>query len=365
MFRYWIVFTLLFLCKSAVAVEVTDLFTAKVALNSQTQKDQNSALKAALEAVLVKVSGDDAILSNEFIRSETPSYAKYLTQFNYINDNGETHLVASFDETRITQLFFQQNIPLWGRLRPLVLFWIVVEDGYSRHVISETDESPLHDEISKIAEQRGLPVVLPLMDLTDNQNVEIPDLWGRFIDPIKLASERYAPESIVIIRVSKNRNSYSLEDVTPECDMECLQASVTIDWHITMTQSNKVVTGDIYQGLDELALIKNAMSDITSFISKKYALTTESDHELIIDVANIDSLAKYVEVSEFLEKLSAISSVKLIKAEGNNRRFLLTLMGTPESIFASLQLNNKLKQYIDPLIGQRINEVPVFYWGNE
>lgn len=365
MFRYWIVFSLLFFCNAAVAVEVTDLYTAKVALNSQTQKDQNRALKSIFEAVLVKVSGDNTILSNEFIKKETSRHAKYLTQFNYINDDGVNHLVASFDEMRITKLFFQHNIPLWGRLRPLVLFWVVSEDGLNRSIISETDDSPLHNEISKIAEQRGLPFVLPLMDLTDNQNVEISDLWGRFIDPIQLASTRYTPEAIVIIRVSKNGNSFSPADITPECDLLCMQSTVNIDWHIAMTNSNKVEAGNQYQGVNEETLINTTISDITSYISQKYALTTETGNELVIDVANIDSLTKYVEVSQFLQKLSAISAVKLIKAEGNNRRFELTIIGSTESIIASLQLNNQLKQYIDPLIGQRINDVPVFYWGTE
>lgn len=365
MFRYWIVFTLLFTWNLAVAVEVTDLYTAKVPLNSQTQQEKSRATKAALEAVLVKVSGDDSVLSNQLIRSETRDYSKYLTQFNYITDGDENKLVATFDETKINQLFFQESIPLWGSLRPLVLFWIVTEDGYNRHVISETEESALVSEINVIAEQRGLPFVLPLMDLTDMQNIEISDLWGRFVEPIKLASTRYSPETIVIIRLSKNTQKVSINEVTSECDQACLQASTTIDWHIVNPQSDKIESGEQYQGSDELVLIKNAVSDITSHISGRYALSTEVDHELIIDVANIDTLTKYVEVSQFLEKLTAVSNVTLISAQGNNRRFLLSLLGTPESIFESLKLNDKLKQYIDPLIGQNINDVPVFFWGSE
>lgn len=365
MFRYWIVFSLLFLLKPVFAVEVSDLYTAKVELNSQTQQDQSSALKAALKAVLVKIAGDEQVLSNTFIENELQHYSKYLTQFNYITENGVNNLVASFDENKINQLFFQENLPLWGKLRPLVLFWIVTEDGLERRIISETDESPLHDEISVLAKQKGLPVILPLMDLTDTQNIQIPDLWGRFIDPIKLASQRYTPESIVIIRVSKNTKFTSVEDPSDDCDLLCKQSAISIDWHIVTTQSDKVETGNQYTGVDELVLIKTVMSDITMHISQRYSLTTETDHDLIIDVANIDSLAKYVDVTQFLDKLSVISSFKLIKAEGNNRRFQLTLMGSADTLFASLQLNNKLKQYVDPLSGQSSDDIPVFFWGTE
>ncbi|WP_076418789.1 DUF2066 domain-containing protein [Colwellia sp. UCD-KL20] len=365
MFRYWIVFSLLFSWNSAFAVEVSDLYTAKVALNSQTQRDQSSALKAALKAVLVKIAGDEKVLSNAFIKNEVQHYSKYLTQFNYLTDNGVNNLVASFDENKINQLFFQENLPLWGKLRPLVLFWVVTEDGLKRRIISETDESPLHDEISALATEKGLPVILPLMDLTDTQNIQIPDLWGRFIDPIKLASQRYTPESVVIIRVSKNAIFTTDEEPTTNCDLLCKQSAISIDWHIVTTQSDKVETGNQYKGVDELVLMKTVMSDITTHISQRYSLTTETDHDLIIDVANVDSLAQYVDVTQFLDKLSVISSFKLIKAQGNNRRFQLTLMGSADTLFASLKLNNKLKQYVDPLLGQNADDIPVFFWGTE
>jgi len=365
MFRYWFVFTLLFLSKPLLAVEVADLYSAKVELSSQTQQDKNKALKAAMQAVLIKISGDHQVMSNTFIKKETQRYTKYLTQFNYITENDTSKLVASFDESKINQLFFQQNIPLWGSLRPLVLFWVVSEDGLSRRIISETDNSPLHNEILTIAQARGLPVVLPLMDLTDTQNIQIPDLWGRFIEPIAQASQRYTPENIVIIRVSKNTDVLSNEEEPQECGVMCVKPEVNIDWHIITAQSEKVESGQQYEGSDDVTLIKTVMSDITENIVKRYALTTESNHELVIDVANIDSLPKYVAVSEFLEKMSAIRSVKLIHAKGHNRRFQLTLMGAPETLFASLKLNKKLKQYIDPLVGQAIDDIPVFLWGTE
>ena len=91
----------------------------------------------------------------------------------------------------------------------------------------------------------------------------------------------------------------------------------------------------------------------------------DNKHELIIDVANIDSLSKYVEVSQFLEKISAVNSVKLIQVRGDYRRFTLTLIGSPNTFFASLKLNNKLKHYVDPMIGHSVDDVPVFLWGTE
>ena len=365
MFRYSFVFSLLFLFKPVLAVEVLDLYSAKVELISQTQQDKNKAFKAAMKTVLIKIAGNDDVILNAFIKSEIQKHSTYLTQFNYVTENNKNKLVASFDENKINNLFFQQNIPLWGSLRPLVLFWIASENGLNRHVVSETENSSLYTEISTMAQARGLPIVLPLMDLTDTQNIHVSDLWGRFIGPIKLASQRYNPESVVVIRISENVLGSSETESSLECDLVCTQSPITLDWHIVTAESNKVESGKQYKGVDELLLIKSAMSDITANIAQRYALTANNNHDLIIDVANIDSLSKYVEVSRFLEKTSAISSVKLIRVEGNNRRFQLTLMGSPETLFASLKLNNKLKQYVGPVTSESIDEIPVFLWGTE
>jgi len=355
----------MFFSHSTYAIEVNDLYSAKVELDSRTQKEQKAALKSAFKAVLVKIAGNEQILANAFIRNEIQKYPKYLAQYNYITEFGINKLVATFDENKVNQVFFQENLPLWGKLRPLVLFWIVTEEGLNRRIISETDDSLLHKQILTLAEQKGLPIILPLMDLTDMQNIQMSDLWGRFIEPINTASQRYAPETIVVIRVAKKIKDLANITLTPECDLHCMQSQKIVDWHIVTKQSNKVESGEQYQGANELELITTAMSDITAHISKKYALTTEIDNDLVIDVANIDSLTKYVELTEFLTSLSAINSFKLVKAEGTNRRFHLTLMGSIESLFSSLKLNNKLTQYSDPLLEEQVDDVPVFYWGTQ
>ena len=90
-------------------------------------------------------------------------------------------------------------------------------------------------------------------------------------------------------------------------------------------------------------------------------------------MANIDSLAIYVDVFEFLTNLSAVKSVTLMNAKGASRRFKLELLGSSDALVASLKLNKQLKQFIDPLarfdtttFNNETDDIPVpiFYWGN-
>ena len=116
-------------------------------------------------------------------------------------------------------------------------------------------------------------------------------------------------------------------------------------------------------------IFDKGLDDITEQIYQYYALSTTSQHDFVIEVANVDSLATYAKVFDFLSNLSAVKSVALLSAKGQSRRFQLQLLGSVEALLASLKLNKQLKQYIDPLadINNETGKAltPVFYWGEK
>lgn len=372
MFRYWIVFIVLFYSSFSSATEITDLYQAKTELLSQSHTDKDNAIRIAMEKVLVKVAGNRQLLTNPFIQKELQKHSRYMTQFNFSKENGINKLVARFDKNKIKQLFIDHNIPLWGNLRPLVLFWIVNDNGISRTIISETTDSPLQALVTKAQEENGLPTALPLMDLTDAQNIETSDLWGRFKGPINKASERYAPEKIVIVRMTSFVNSRTT-------------ALKTLDWYMFDAKTNQIEIGNELKGENEAELLNKAIINVTDKLSAKYALSTDSSNEILIEVGAIDTLSKFVEVNRFLEKLSAVSDVQLVKVQGGIRTFKLAFMGSQEALFTTLSLNNKLIQQETQNQEQDISNqeiptnqqifinteevvetvIPLFYWSNE
>ena len=386
MFRYWIV--VIFFSLPSFATEVKDLYRAKADLLSQSKTDKDNAISTAMEKVLTKIAGNKEFLSNPIIQKELEQHSRYMTRFNFSREDGVNKLVATFDENKIKKIFMDNNIPLWGSLRPLVLVWIVNHDGSVKTIVSESESSQLHDDVFAAAEEKGLPIVLPLMDLTDTQNIQVSDLWGRFITPIKNASERYTPEKIAIIRMTQQAN---------------VLQSKQVDWYMFDTNNNNVETGTNIQGDDESQLLQQVITDITENIASTYALSTDISHEMLIEVDGINSLTTYVDVTRFLDKLSAVTDVQLVKAKGSVRTFKLAFMGTQESLFNTLSLNDKLikqerialdlkptktesvdiqntysqDEYIqnvdtDNVIKEQViieqveqEYIPLFYWGNE
>lgn len=380
--------------KTLEAVEVKGLYQASIAINSQNSSDRASALKKALAAVMLKVGGQKSVLDNDVIQKSLSNYRLYLSQYRYQHktlqvadkqgNKKQLFLLASFNEEKINQLFQEADLPLWGSLRPQVLLWLVDEQGLTRGIMSNSSASNLPFMVNEFSAQRGLPIMMPLMDLTDANQIKLSDVWGRFQQPIKEASRRYLAEAIVVMRVS-NSSLVSLdyddkEAVdSPSCGLLCEQIQAqkqnyVLDWSLLdwSTIEGQQKFSQQYQGNSPQVLLQQGLADITELIYQRYALSTTKQNDFVIEVANVDSLATYVEVFDFLSNLSSVKSVTLLSAKGNARRFNLQLLSSADAWLASLKLNKQLKQYIDPLA--RFNEplskenselfVPVFYWGN-
>lgn len=375
------------------AVEVKDLYQASVAIDSQSNSDRGSALKKALAAVMLKVGGVKSVLENDVIKKSLNNYRSYLSQYQYQHklrlqtddpvNKKQLFLFASFNAEKINQLFQEANLPLWGSLRPQLLLWLIDEQGLTRQIISNTSASNLPFMVNEFSARRGLPIMMPLMDLTDANQIKLSDVWGRFQQPIKEASSRYLAEAIAVMRIS-NSSLVALDFsdkegmVSNDCGLLCAPSQPKtqeyaldwslLDWSLVKGQQK---FSQQYQGSDPHVLLQQGLADITELIYQRYALSTTSQHDFVIEVSNIDSLATYVDVFDFLNDLSSVKSVTLLRAKGSARHFSLQLLGSKEALLASLKLNKQLRQYIDPLA--QFNEassedsieplVPIFYWG--
>ena len=376
------------------AVEIKDLYQASVPINSQNSRDRAVALKKALAAVMLKVGGGKGVLENETIKRSLNDYNLYLSQYRYqqktlnvidgVENKKQLFLLASFNEEKVNQLFQEANLPLWGSLRPNVLLWLIDEKGLNRNIISNSSSSSLPQAINAFSNERGLPIMMPLMDFTDANQIKTSDIWGRFQQPIKEASSRYFAEAIVVMRISDSslvdaQYTKTSDFQSDDCGLLCAETTentykYVLDWSLlnwSLVAGQQKVSQQ-YQGDDPQALLALGLSDITELIYQHYALSTTNQNDFVIDVDNVDTLAQYVEVFDFLSDLSSVKSVVLLSAKGSIRRFNLQLLGSKEAFIASLKLNKQLTQMVDPLA--QFNEptllkentvqfVPIFNWG--
>lgn len=104
--------TLLLFAAACAVAHAGALYTAQVPVASQADEERGAALKAAMAQVIVKVSGDAAIVSKPEIAKAIASADKYVQQYQYaqevVSENGQPqarlNLIAQFDRDGVDRL---------------------------------------------------------------------------------------------------------------------------------------------------------------------------------------------------------------------------------------------------------------------
>ena len=358
MFRFpFVLIFLIFTLFSAnlPALEVDDLYQANVVVDSQGRVQREQAIKQALQGVFLKVGGKKSVLTHKVLRQAQKRASRYVSQYRYQRQGDELSLVVSFNEDKVNQLFKDANLALWGSLRPQVLLWLIDEQGVSRTMVASDADTDIPASVNDFSIQRGLPIIMPLMDLTDSEQVVLSDFWGYFQEQIQQASLRYFADTVVVMRVSDSslvneEDKVNTSDLADNiscgllCQPEEVASAKVLDWRV-YTQGTLYTQK--YQGVNKVALINQGLSDITELIYQSYALLTSAENDFIIEVKNVTSLKNDTQLFDFLVDLSAVKRVTLISAQGNVRRYNLDLLGSKASFLASLKLNDKLTQQLD------------------
>ena len=178
-----------FLCLlsvSGIAPARDNLFEADVPVAGQQPDLRTAYMKTALQEVLVRVTGQPDVLNRDSVRSMLDSPERFVQQYRYYTLPESTPprlmLRVSFDGGSIQQALRQQGVAYWGKTeRPEILLWLAVEDRGTRYIVSAQDNSDAARELQEAARQRGIPLLLPLMDLEDQSQVRFTDVWGGFL----------------------------------------------------------------------------------------------------------------------------------------------------------------------------------------
>lgn len=353
------------------AVEVTDLYQAKVELATQSNSDKVRAQRRAFKQVLIKLTGSKAVNNNSQLKSALTKTNNYLNQFSYAQEDGKRYLLATFEQDKVNKLLQQSEVGIWGKHRPLSTVWIINEENNHRSIISDSSKNQIRSTIQNVANDRGLPINLPLMDLTDSMIVSEADIWGRFSHRLLEASTRYLSEAVLVIRISDN-TLLPMKDCDPDCNLlinnEAVNTSApaqnkeyALDWQIWLGAHSFSQT---YYGKDQHKLIFEAMNDLSDKIyeDNSYVLSSNSDNFVDIEIENVNSIKSFINISDFLEDMTLISDVQLVKVQGTKMLFRLNIVADINAIKDALLLESNLQQNIDPLAEIAENDTLSFIW---
>lgn len=300
----------------------TDIYIAEVELNAEVTETE--AINVAFVQVITELTGSAASQHHGVIQEAQQKAQQYVSHLATKKlDDEQQVLEVRFDQSALDQLLSQAGLPIWGAERANLIAWLVIERQGMQEVISDDG----HEEallLRQHTEQRGIPLVLPLMDLTDQSQVSISDIGGRFWQPIVEASQRYQAQGIVIGRVYQTIDSY---------------------WH--GQGQLKLPDGTEPWQLDAAdldSLIAALAENIGAMLVKRYALQTDSSSssQLFVQVEGVDDLQAYADMVTVLTSVSSVTDVAVVSLQGNTVLLKVTHQGEAKKLLLSLELESRL-----------------------
>lgn len=320
---------------------VSGLFEAKVMIPDQLQRSRKKAETQAFKKVLVKVTGSKSILRNALIIAETKKASNYLLSYSYETDDDVLYYAAKFDQQNVERLITQNGFPLWDSRRPDTIVWLAFQpnDEEQRYLVSESANLAITDSMKIAADDRGINISLPLVDLTDLQALSLYDVWAGFSATIKQASERYGTDYVLSARIYY----LSLNGEAPVAQVSPLSSdSWVADW--TLQNSNSIESGKLTAKTD-VELSAQLIDLAADVLATKYAINTQNalGNTVQLTLTNINSLTRYNKVVDLLGSLSVVSRVTLLTQQGTFATFELELLGDADDLANALSLDEKIK----------------------
>jgi hypothetical protein len=325
-----IVFALSISC-SAVAVEVQNLYLAEVLVPTQSKVNLARGAKQGLRQVLVRVSGNSGLDTNPVVKRALLRPQRYYDQYSYETpepvadslverDTGQI-LKIHFDPNAVARILREAGLPIWGGNRPSSLIWLAVENETRRVLLSDHTNNELVSLLFTEAKRRGLPILLPLLDLDDEANITAAAVWGGFQGKVDNASRRYAPDAIVSGRIYQGADGEWLANWFYKTAGE---------WH--NVQSLSIRASDV---------IGEVIDRLADSLAQHYALDS-SRGSVWMRVDAVDELSDYVQLSNYLENLTPVLEVSAVRVEGDEILYQLSTEGKLGQLMDLIRMDQKL-----------------------
>lgn len=310
------------------AAELTDLYQAEVEAN----QSQSAWQQAAFAAVLLKLTGSDAIMANSQVQVELKQAGNYVKQYQMVQRDGRNLLVVSLDQQKITALLSQQQVPVWGSRRPDVLIWLTEKTLAEPKLVLE-NQHPLRTSLAQQAKKYGLSFIYPLYDVEDLALVNEGKLWIGDWAAIGSASLRYNAERVQNLLVEQ------LQDATGQLQYRLIRQQ----------QLNGQLLPQEFTAADMPELMAQFAKVLAGELSAQYAINlhqqtaVEDQGQLQLHIAGISSLTDLVQVQKIFASMLTVRQHQLVSFSQDQAVLTLQLTATAADFYRALALEKKLQ----------------------
>jgi|GEM_PF-655705 hypothetical protein len=320
---------------SSFATEFVDLYQSQSVVTDQQTQEQQRVSPDILRQVLLKVVGDRAalaaanltpILSNVNSFIQRTEYRRLLETPDNSTQSDKLALALTFDESAVNQALTNNGLPIWSKSRPDVLVWLAIKDGQTSRILAADDENVYNKTLEQAAAQRGLPILLPIMDLHDQSQLNVDDLWTGLVPPIEQATQRYGAKTILLARVTVLANEIV------QIDWQSIINGATEQW-----QSKGEIKSTLQAGIDEFT--DRLSRDFTQVVTSQ-----DQNGTTAVEISNVRDYADYSRTMSYFRSLQYVSDLQMVSLENEKLVITLQIKGDKSVFLRTLAIEHFIEQ---------------------
>ncbi len=301
-FRIWL-FLACIASSSVFAAQVKGLYEAEVPVAATDNSVLADAFKIGLQRVFLKTTGRKEVLGSAAVQDALANAGRFVQQYAFLENprfqaemdvsefNTPYLIKVSYQKKALLGILSQSGQPVWGNNRPSVLVWLVLEEERNRRLVSGSEGELFVETMLASAQDWGVPIFFPVMDLEDTANVSVSDVWGGFLQPVQSASVRYQPDIVLLLKVSQLRSG---------------------EWLSQGTLASASQTAHFEYSVDDKALLAAGMMEwVTGSIADRYAVlrAEETVGEVILNVSGVEDYDHFVGLLNYVSSLTPVTEV--------------------------------------------------------
>lgn len=346
MHRLFIALILLSLSFGSQAAEVKNLYQASAPVSSRDEQERATLTPQLLKQVMLKVVGNQALLESAPLAPILAEAEQYMQQYEYQRTNiasaeltqpDQLSLSLRFDPNAVNRALSALQLPIWGKTRPDILVWAVVDNAGQQQLLGlETSPMGVFRPLNEAADQRGLPILIPLLDLQDQAALTVSDIQQNNQAAIEAASARYGAD-IVVTAIMR------LEAGQAQVQWRANGQGISDSW-----QSQGTLADSFAAGLGHLA----------DKLALQYAQRVDKHGDsqwLTLQVKDVLSYADFNRLMNYLNQLELIDEIRVDELADQQLALAIAFRGSVEVLERTLEVGHLLEaepQYSDNNVKQ-------------
>ena len=289
------------------AENLKGLYQVREPVSGQSPQERDRATQAALDTLVLRLTGDPKAPQNPGLAPIRKDPQQIISQFGF--DAGPPEVLkVDFDPGTTEQALRRAGLSLWGASRPSILSWWLNDSTEGSSLVGDGQASAA--PLRRAAQHRGLPLRLPLADLSEQLVATAPTLEGNDSAPLHAASERYGADALLAVHAREEGGQWQAK------------------WHLWLGDQKEA--GSV-QGADQAAVADAVMLAVAERLAPRFVARPGASGQQTLEVQGMN-LEHYATLLRMLEPFG----VRLESADAD--RIVYRVNGSADQLRAQLSL---------------------------